>query len=257
MKLEFVPLLQIQRDFYTLPSGQERFRIYLETLLTTDASDVELFPLVMMNPMGKDHIPAVLDTLLEIDADTVAASTIADISAQFKENSDAFKLGLVIVDDVKGGWTNRYTLEFTVRFEVERSLKRGWLSVILWASEVPSKQKVQEETLSTVYRTAYIQQHGVAHTLQDMLYQEGYAMAMAGCQHPDLELDDLAYTSEVIAPYLLTRDYPTILTCLFGDRAAQSLGYAPQGLSDRAGLALALYQAQHNIGRNLREGKAI
>jgi hypothetical protein len=34
------------------------------------------------------------------------------------------------------------------------------------------------------------------------------------------------------------------MACLFGDRAAAALGYPPQGLSDRAGLALALSQAR-------------
>jgi hypothetical protein len=32
MKLEFVPLLQVQRDLYRMPRGWERFREYLQTL---------------------------------------------------------------------------------------------------------------------------------------------------------------------------------------------------------------------------------
>ena len=39
-------------------------------------------------------------------------------------------------------------------------------------------------------------------------------------------------------------DRPTVMACLYGDRAAQSLGYRPQGLGDYAGLALALHQAR-------------
>ena len=69
-------------------------------------------------------------------------------------------------------------------------------------------------------------------------------MSMAGCQQPTLDEDDITYTHTVIAPYLSTRDYPAIMTCLFGDQAAHSLGYKPQGLSERAGLALALHHAQ-------------
>ena len=34
------------------------------------------------------------------------------------------------------------------------------------------------------------------------------------------------------------------MACLYGDRTAQALGYPPQGLSDYAGLALALHQAR-------------
>ncbi|MGD1905608.1 MAG: hypothetical protein ACFB0C_06385 [Leptolyngbyaceae cyanobacterium] len=41
----------------------------------------------------------------------------------------------------------------------------------------------------------------------------------------------------------------TSLACLFGDSAAHALGYAPFGLSDQAGLALALHQAQQSHGK--------
>ncbi|MEM0978717.1 MAG: hypothetical protein AAGH78_00450 [Cyanobacteria bacterium P01_H01_bin.58] len=245
MKFEFVPLLHLQRDFYTLPRGPERFRTYLETLLNADASDVEFMPLVVMNPMGKEHIAQTLDTLLAMDADAIAAQAIATISEQFEDNVSPFKLGLVVVDDLKGGWTNRYTTEFSARFELKASLRRRWLTVILWASETPTQQTVCEATLTTVYRLAYIQKYGFACTLQDMMRQEGYAMARAGCQQPKLEAEDLTYTREVIKPYLETQNYPIILSCLFGDVAAQTLGYVPQGLSNSAGLALALHDAQH------------
>jgi uncharacterized protein YjaZ len=153
-------------------------------------------------------------------------------------------VGLVVADDLMGCWTNRYTSEFSARFEMQYSLKRGWLSGILWTSETPSEQRVREEILTTVYRTAYIQQHGFARTLQEMLMQEGYAMAMAGCTQPTLDWGDLTYTHEVIVPYLAAQDYPTVITCLFGDGAAYALGYKLQGLSERAGLALALHEAQ-------------
>jgi hypothetical protein len=273
MKLEFIPLLQLQRDLYNIPLGQERFQAYLETMLNSDASDVELPTLGIMNPMGKAHIPAMLDALIAMDADTVASQAIAELLDQFEKDSGTFKLGLVVADDLMGGWTNRYTSEFSARFEIEKTLKRGWLSGILWTSEIPSLQKVREEALTTVYRATYIQRHGFAHTLQEMLNQEGYAMAMAGCTQPSLDDDDIAvlglvrhtsktetldkkgsgvphlrgnryiaYTREIITPYLSSRDYPTVIVCLFGDRAAHSLGYKSQGLSERAGLALALHQ---------------
>lgn len=56
--------------------------------------------------------------------------------------------------------------------------------------------------------------------------------------------DELEYAREVIAPNLDSKDYPIIITSLFGDVAAASLGYAPLGLSERAGLALALRDAR-------------
>jgi hypothetical protein len=74
--------------------------------------------------------------------------------------------------------------------------------------------------------------------------QEGYAMTMAGCSNPSLDEDDLEYTRAVIAPNLDTKDYPIVITSLFGDVAAAALGYPPLGLSERAGFALALSDAR-------------
>jgi hypothetical protein len=76
-----------------------------------------------------------------------------------------------------------------------------------------------------------------------MLVQEGRCMVRAGCTRPTLEADDLSYTRNVISPYLDASDMPTAVACLFGDPAARSLGFRPLGLSARAGLALALYEA--------------
>jgi hypothetical protein len=247
MQLEYVPLLQIQRDLYHLPRGFERFRAYLQAMVDPETRDLSLPPLVAMNPMGKDHVPALLDQLLAFDADGVAAAAIAAAMPKLAHIAGAFKIGLAIADDLKGGWTNRYASEFSSRFEIKPILKRGWLTGILWTSETPSIQTTRETALMTVYRAAYVQQHGLAQTLREMLAQEGYAMAMAGCSQPALEADDLAYTREIITPYLDAKDRPTVMTCLFGDDAAQALGYPPQGLSPRAGFALALHDAPIEI----------
>ncbi|MEM9008229.1 MAG: hypothetical protein AAGE59_32565 [Cyanobacteria bacterium P01_F01_bin.86] len=246
MKIEFVPLLQLQRDLYNIPRGQERFQTYLKTILNADASDIELLPMAAINPMGKAHIPEMLDTLLAINANDITSSALSEVLNHFDDINRAFKLGLVVADDQMGGWTNRYTSEFSIRFELQNHLKRGWLAVVLWTTEIPSAQKVREEILTTLYRIAYIQRYGFALTLEEMLNQEGYAMVMAGCRQPTLDEDDIAYTRRVISPYLSAQDYPTVMVCLFGDPAAHSLGYRPHGLSERAGLALALHQAQHN-----------
>ena len=51
MNIDYVPLLQIQRDLYRLPRSQDRFRRYLRTL-SPDGNVVELPPLVFMNTIG-------------------------------------------------------------------------------------------------------------------------------------------------------------------------------------------------------------
>lgn len=247
VKLEFTPLLQVQRDLYRLPRGWERFRAYLQTMVDPETKDLQL-PLVAMNPMGKDHVPALLDQYLAFDADGLAAHAVAETESRLAHVDGEFKVALVIADDAIGSWTNRYSSEFSARFGGKPLHKRGWITGTLWTSETPSAQATREEALTAVYRAAYIQQHGFAVTLREMMAQEGYAMALAGCSRPTpgeaLDDDELEYTREVIAPHPDTKDYPLVMTSLFGDVAAASLGYTPLGLSERAGFALALCDAR-------------
>ena len=236
LKLSFLPLLQIQRDLYALPRGMERFREYIKAMTDPETGDLAL-PLVAMNPMGKDHIPALIDEYLALDAEGIAKN-LCDV---WRATGDRqFKVGLVVSDDLKGGWTNRWASEFGYRIEGGAILKRGFITGILWTSEPASAARVRDEVLTCIYRAEYLQTHPAATTLRAMLEQEGYAMARAGCTTPSLDAEDLAYTRAVIEPHLDAADRATVIPCLFGDAAATALGYPPQGLSDRAGLALAL-----------------
>ena len=247
MRLEFVRLLQIQRDLYSLPRGWERFQAYLRTMTDEQTGDLAL-PLVAMNPMGKDHVPALLDDYLRLDADRAAERAVSDLADGHQDVQAAFKVGLVIADDLKGGWTNRYASEFSSRFETRAIHKRGWLLGILWTSEIASTETAVSEARMTVHRGAYLERHGEAHTLREMLVQEGFVGAKAGCEGPVLDVDDLAYTRVVIGPLLDARDRATIIASLFGDAAARDLGYPPRGLSPRAGFALALSEARTPTG---------
>jgi hypothetical protein len=59
-----------------------------------------------------------------------------------------------------------------------------------------------------------------------------------------LDDEELAYTRTVITPHHDAHDRATVIACLFGDTAANALGYPPMGLTERAGLALALSEAR-------------
>jgi hypothetical protein len=239
MTFEYVPLLALQRDIYRVPR-RSRFDAYLGQMIDWDVEDMRL-PLAVMNPAAKEHVPALLDRLLELEVD-VAAAEVIELTAV--EGPGHYKVALVVADDVAGGWTNRYATEFSHRFESKRLYDRGWLIGILWASEPPSLLRTREEILTSAFRLAYIRRNGPTCCLRERLAQEGAAMARAGCTTPVLDADDLEYTREVIAPYLDSTDMRTAVECLFGDRAGKTLGFTPRGLSSLAGLALALHDGR-------------
>jgi len=242
MTLTYVPLLQIQRNLYDLPRNMERFRAYLATMTDASTGDLKL-PLVAMNPMGKEHVPELLDAWMALGADEIAATAVREADARLRDVAGEFRVGLVIADDLKGGWTNRWEYEFGHRIGTKPLHRRGWLTGMLWTSETPSSDAARVAASTSVYRAAYIQQHGYAGTLRETLAQEGYAMASAGCTTPALDVDDLEYTRDVMTRYLDATDQPTLMTCLFGDKAVAPLGFGALGFSECAGLALALADA--------------
>ncbi|MGH9220976.1 MAG: hypothetical protein ACRD1W_16845, partial [Vicinamibacterales bacterium] len=75
MTLTFVPLLRVQRELYAMPRGMERFSEYIKTMTDAETGDLAL-PLVAMNPMGKDHVPALIDDYLRLDAEGVAEQAV-------------------------------------------------------------------------------------------------------------------------------------------------------------------------------------
>ena len=261
MNLDYVPLLRVMREIQGIPRGQppdfngkRRFRQYLRTIFDYDRKVVKLAPLFFMNPMGKDHVTALLDAYLAMDADGIGARVAAEVAARYADVPGDFKVGLIVADDLKGAGTNRYEYEFTFRFGPDRTLcsspkrsrwvKDWWLTGVLWSSEAPSERAVREAILTAAHRMAYMHQHGPARTLRQMLAQEGQVMALAGCSGPILDAEDIAYTREVLIPYLDADDMRTCIECLFGDAAARTLGFTPRGLSPWAGVALALHDAR-------------
>jgi len=242
MTLTFVPQLQIQRNLYDLPRNMERFHAYLATMRDATTGDLK-FPLVAMNPMAGEHVPALLDAWMALGADEIAATAVRDAEERLRDVAGEFRVALVIADDLRGRWTNRYEYEFGHRVGSKPFHRRGWLTGMLWTTETPSSDAAREAASTSVYRAAYIQRQGYARTLRDTMAQEGYAMASAGCTTPALDADDLEYTRNVMARYLDATDQPTLMTCLFGDKAVAPLGFAPLGFSDGAGLALALADA--------------
>ncbi len=255
MTLTFVPLLRVQRELYSMPRGIERFREYLKTMTDAETGDLAL-PLVAMNPMGKDHVPALIDDYLALGGEAIAQEATEHAGVRRAAASAVaepqYRVALVVSDDLKGGWTNRWASEYSHRIEYAAITKRGWLVGILWTSEPASVQNVRDAVLTSIYRAEYLQSNPAPITLGDMLDQEGYAIARAGCVTPRIDDDDLAYTRRVIEPLRGATDRATIIACLFGDTAAKALGYPPQGLSDRAGLALAL----HDTGKNGEQNPA-
>jgi hypothetical protein len=249
MNLTYVPLLQEERDLYRRPRDYKRFKAYLHMTLDFATQRVRL-PTLGMNPMAKEHVGAFLDALLALDAEAVGEQAMREAAPHLTHIPGSYRVALVVCDDVAGGWTNRYSCEYANRVCAPPTPGQSyidWLGVVLWVGDPPTAQMVREQVLTTLYRMAYIHEHGHAGTLRELMAQEGQVMARAGLTHPSLDAEDLEYTRWVLEPLLDAAEMRTAVQCLFGDAAGRTLGFPPLGLSPWAGLALALHDARSRV----------
>jgi hypothetical protein len=249
MDLELLPLLHVQRELYAMPRNMDRFHEYLKTMKGSSEDDIELAPLVLMNPMGKEHCLMAVDHLIAIGAEGAAVQALDEARPRLGDAPGAFKVSLVLADDRMGGWTNRTFSGFGMRHlakDAKKALeKRPFITVPCWTSEVDAwtADDARRATLAQVYRVAHIMQHGDPKTLRQMMTQEARALVFAGETVITLPEDELAYAREVIAPHLEATDQPTVFACLFGDEAAGEAGYPQMGLPRNAAIEVALAEA--------------
>ncbi len=234
-RVTVVPALRAQRDLLDVPRGMERFDAYVKTMIGPQNS-IEL-PLFLFNPMAREHVADVLDDLLAFDAEAVAAEAVREANERLDAPIDINVIAIVI-DDARGGWTNRYITDFEVRF-TGFSGAPAWAQAVVWSSEGSDPETFRGTVLRTVARSAHIAEHGMPATLGQMLIQEGAAARFAGWGERGLSDSDADYTREVIEPYLGETGRPVQMACLYGDDAAREVGYEPLGLSPWAGIAIA------------------
>jgi hypothetical protein len=254
MQLTYVPLLREMLRLYSLPRSMDRFRDYLRTMSTHDGEDLEFPPLVMINPMAREHLRDYLDALMQIDAERIAQNAVAAVVPRVSHVAGDFSASLVVLVDLRGGWTNRFAAEYGLyklaapRELPPRQARRCWVTGVLWSSEPPTPESVRQAMAGAVFRRALVQQHGGAQTLAELLRQEGWVLNAAGCKLDQLDAQARSWTATVCTEFGAATDRATHIAVLFGDSAAESLGYETLGLAARAGLRLAAEEARQQDG---------
>ena len=252
MKIELAPTLQIQRELYEKPRDMARFKWYVAQMTGGNEADDRdvVVPIAAVNPMGKPHCLVAVNALIALDAEAIAERAACETKQRLAFVDASARLCINLLDDAMGGWTNRYFTEakflMSSEYEQRSNKDRQFVVVGVWSSEAYTAARIRQETLMALYRYAWFQQHGLPTTLKEIMRMNGYAGKFANATEPTLPDDDLAYTREVIQPHLNSTDLAINLAFLFGDAAARECGYAPMGLSARAGLALALDEARNS-----------
>lgn len=244
MHFELVPTLERLRAVYAVPRGKERFQAYIDAVVggAQTTSEVALPPLVSANPMAREAGLACVDGWLALNAEPVAREVLRHAEADLPEPALTVRVGLAVLDDVDGGWTERFISD-AARFQTGLRLRQsGWISVPLWTGEAPSLAALRLTVREAAWRAAEVARRGDPPTLRAMLRQEGQAAAFAG-RVPVFGAEELEYTRAVLAPHLDSDHQPTAFAAMYGDEGARAWGYPPLGLSLNAGFQLGLADA--------------
>ena len=249
MIIDYIQTLPILQELYEQPRDFARFEWYLKQMLgENEAGETDVvMPITAVNPMGRDNCLAAIKTLRALEADDIAQAAFLEAATAFSDVDQQVRVAINLVDDVGGAWSNRYVMEAGERLLVDEKRlaaweKRPFVMLPCWTSERYTAEKLVEEARAALYRYGFAQRHGVVQTLGELMRLDGEARAFAGAA-VTLDADELAYTAELIEPFLPSTDYPVQVACLFGDEAAKELGYEPQGFAAYAGFELALGQA--------------
>jgi len=232
MRFVLLPLIDIMLEYYSLPRGFERFREYI-SLLTGGSGDDMKLPIGGFNPMGKEHVTEKLIELKNLEAENIIANILDKMNPEFEDNdsSDEYKVSISLADDLKGGWTNRYTTDYQHKFNTSAFIKRKFITIQFWTSDVISKELIEARTRESIYRLIYQLKFPRQETLEEHIQQEAFVNekldSVAG-----IKTGDVDYYKTFYFEHKDSTDYPLIFNFLYGDRAAENLGYKPIGIKD-------------------------
>ncbi len=133
MKFQVIPVIDAMLELYQKPLTPARFQDYLKLLQGETKGDLAL-PLGGFNPMAKEHAREKLQELKALGAEAIAAEVSNDLNKRLSLQQADKVIGIAVTlsDDLKGGWTNRYTSDYDSKFKINALLSRNFCTPVFW-----------------------------------------------------------------------------------------------------------------------------
>lgn len=229
MPFQLLPVIDKMIELYEEPIGFERFHKYITIINGNSKSNMEM-PVGGYNPMAKSHVLHKLKELKALQAEDIIARVCEEVNGMVKIR-DTFKVSLTLADDLMGGWTERYSTDYSSRFKLNAMIKRHFCCVYLYTTENVSPDAIINRTKAYIHRTLYWLDHPKPATLADHIQQETAMAKAIKSEHllSSAEFDECRRLYDLLKT---STEYPVIFSFLYGDKAAKALGYTPLGLSD-------------------------
>lgn len=243
MRFEIVKVLDKIQELYKLPKSSERFDKYLYMLQGEFKKENDLLlPITGFNPMGNKLACSKLEKLIALKAEEIAEEELLKINRALEINDNSvIQVGLNLVDDIEGSWSNYYTADYTSKFEIASLLKRKFCTPYFWTSETISEETIIQRVRAYIYRTVFWIKNGKPETLLDFLGQEIYVCKKSKEKSDELEGDKFSEIENLYNQHFNSIDYNLKFNFFYGDNASKSLGYPIFGVKEKEGFHYAKF----------------
>jgi hypothetical protein len=230
IRFELLPVIDTMIELYQKPLSVERFKEYLNILNGGDSAEL-LVPISGFNPMAQDHVLQALTELKKLNAEDIANEELLKINEEvpLDPHASIFKVALNLSDDLKGGWTNRFSSDYQSKFKISGYFSRNFCLPVLWTSDIFSEELIRERVREYVFRTIYWSEFSKPETLRDHIFQEKFVAEKLG-SISSITLNQFAELSTFYNQHKLSEEYHVIFSFLYGDKASISLGNANMGI---------------------------
>ena len=225
MQFELLPTVDLMLGLYGQPRSPARFQNYLKLLQGDSKGDLVL-PIGNFNPMAKEHVVEKLQELKIMKAEQLIAKILSDLNkttTSSKENS-VFKVALNVADDLHGGWTNKYTVDYDSKFKFNALFERQFCVPILFTSETFTEELIIQRTKEYCFRSVNWLTHSKPKTLEQHVNQEIFISMMC---RPSEKLSKQGF-QKLDSFYKLhqkTDHYDIIFNFFYGDTICKTLNF--------------------------------
>jgi len=195
-----------------------------------------LLPIAGFNPMANDFAKAKLEYLINIAAEEIAQDELEKINRKYKlDNNLDIKVGLNLVDDVGGMWSNHFVTDYKSKFEFDSILKRSFCTPHFWTSENVTKEIIVRRVKEYVFRSMFCISNSNSESLGALFAQELFVQQQMDDRCSDFKPEDYVEIRDVYQKNKNSTDYNLIFNFFYGDSASEGLGYPQFGVKGKDG----------------------
>ena len=233
MTFELLPIIDKMLEIYQKPRNFDRFQDYLSLLQGETKGDLAV-PISGFNPMAKEHVVEKLLELKDLKAEHIIEETIFELNKSDilrEAKNDIFKVSLTLSDDLKGGWTNRFTTDYDSKFKLNALINRHFCTPVFWTSENFDSILIRERTLEYAFRTIHWLSKPKPKTLKEHVEQEVFVAKQIKYQSKK-EPCDVSFLNDFYEKYKETDGCSIIFNFFYGDEASEQLGFKTYGIGE-------------------------